>query len=135
MHARTGGAPVYRYRFDRKIPVAPDTKVNGVPATADDVGARHAGEIEYVFGALDSVPKVTWTDADRMLSDQMTTYWSNFARTGDPNGPGLPPWPRFTGQGDGPQVMHLDVKSEARPDVQRARYETLDQVMSAAPAK
>ena len=135
VHTRTGRAPVYRYRFDRKIPVAPDTKVNGVPATADDVGARHAGEIEYVFGALDSVPKVTWTDADRMLSDQMTTYWSNFARTGDPNGPGLPPWPRFTGQGNGPQVMHLDVKSEARPDVQRARYETLDQVMTAAPAK
>ena len=45
---------MYRYSFDRKIPVAPDTKVNGVPATAADVGARHAGEIEYVFGALDS---------------------------------------------------------------------------------
>ena len=134
-HAKTSGAPVYRYRFDRKIPVAPDTKVNGVPATANDIGARHAGEIEYVFGALDSVPKVTWTDADRKLSDQMTTYWSNFARTGDPNGPGLPAWPRFTGQGEGPQVMHLDVKSEARPDELRARYETLDKVMSAAPAK
>jgi para-nitrobenzyl esterase len=135
LHTKTSGAPVYRYRFDRKIPVAPGTKVNGVPATAEDVGARHAGEIEYVFGALDSVPNVTWTEADRKLSDQMTTYWSNFARTGDPNGPGLPPWPRFTGQGNGPQVMHLDVKSEARPDALRARYETLDKVMSAAPAK
>jgi para-nitrobenzyl esterase len=131
-HAKTGGAPVYRYRFDRKIPIEPGTKVNGVAATAADIGARHAGEIEYVFGALDSLPKVPWEEADRTLSDQLTTYWSNFARTGDPNGPGLPAWPRYTGQG-GPQVMHLDVKSEARPDVLRARYETLDKLM-AAPA-
>ena len=63
---RATGAPVYRYSFDRKIPVAPDTKVNGVPATAADVGARHAGEIEYVFGALDSAPKVPWQPADRL---------------------------------------------------------------------
>ena len=58
------------------------------------------------------------------------SYWSNFARSGDPNGPGLPAWPRFTGQG-GPQVMHLDVKSEARPDTLRERYETLDSAMKA----
>jgi len=128
-HARTSGAPVYRYRFDRKIPVAPDTKIDGRPATAEDVGARHAGEIEYVFGTLDSVPKVTWTDADRKLSDLMTTCWSNFARAGHPNGPGVPSWPRFTGGGDGPQVMHLDVASEARPDEQRKRYEALDAVL------
>ncbi|MFN8093635.1 MAG: carboxylesterase family protein [Vicinamibacteria bacterium] len=51
-HARTSGAPVYRYRFDRKIPVAPDTKIDSRQATAEDVGARHAGEIEYVFGTL-----------------------------------------------------------------------------------
>jgi para-nitrobenzyl esterase len=128
-HARTSGAAVYRYRFDRKIPVAPDTKVNGSPATAEDVGARHAGEIEYVFGALDSVPKVRWTDADRGISDQMATYWTNFARAGDPNGPGLPAWPRFTGTGDGPQVLHLDVTTLAREDTLRTRYETLDEVL------
>ena len=60
VHAATR-APVYRYSFDRKIPIPPDTKVNGQVATAADIGARHAGEIEYVFGQLDSVPKVTWT--------------------------------------------------------------------------
>ena len=69
MQRQTGGSPVYRYRFDRKMPIAPDTKVNGVAATANDIGARHAGEIEYVFGALDSVPHVTWEEADRKLSD------------------------------------------------------------------
>ena len=87
---------MYRYSFDRKIPVPADHKVNGVPATSRDIGARHAGEIEYVFGALDlSLPNVPWEASDRKLSNAMTTYWSNFARTGDPNGNGLPKWPRF----------------------------------------
>ena len=129
---KTGGSPVYRYSFDRKIPVAPGTKVDGVPATADDIGARHAGEIEYVFGALDCVPDVTWKAEDRRLSDLMMSYWANFARSGDPNGPGLPPWPRYGPEG-GFQVMHLDVKSQAAPDTLRARYETLD-ALTAAPA-
>ena len=53
-HARTGGAPVYRFSFDRKIPVPAGETVNGMPATSRDIGARHAGEIEYVFGSLDS---------------------------------------------------------------------------------
>jgi len=122
---KTGGSPVYRYSFDRKIPVAPGTKVNGVPATADDIGARHAGEIEYVFGALDSVPDVTWKAEDRQLSDLMMSYWANFARSGAPNGPGLPPWPRYAAEGGFP-VMHLDAKSQAAPDTLRARYEALD---------
>ena len=94
VHAATG-APVYRYSFDRKIPIAPDTKVNGKVATAADIGARHAGEIEYVFGQLDSVPNVTWTKEDRTLSDQMMSYWANFARSGNPNGKGLPNWPAY----------------------------------------
>lgn len=89
----TGQSPVYRYQFDRKIPVAPGTKINGKPATAEDIGARQAGEIEYVFGALDSVPDVSWPAGDRELSDLMMSYWSNFAKTGDPNGRACRPGP------------------------------------------
>jgi para-nitrobenzyl esterase len=124
MHKKTGQAPLYRYSFDRKIPVAPGHTVNGVPATARDIGARHAGEIEYVFGALDlALPKVPWEASDRKLSDAMTTYWSNFARTGDPNGPGLPRWSRYDESG---RVLHLDETIQERPASHRARYDALD---------
>ena len=65
-HGASGRVPVYRYSFDRKIPVPPGNTVNGAPATSADIGARHAGEIEYVFGALDiSLPKVPWETGDR----------------------------------------------------------------------
>ncbi len=134
LHGETGESPVYRYSFDRKIPVAPGTEVNGKPATAEDIGARHAGEIEYVFGALDSLADVPWQTADHELSDLMMTYWSNFAGTGDPNGSGLPEWPRYAG-GPGGKIMHLDVESRARPDATRERYETLDALATAARAQ
>ncbi|HZB26215.1 MAG TPA: carboxylesterase family protein [Vicinamibacterales bacterium] len=124
VHARTGSAPVYRYSFDRKIPVAPDTKVNGITATSRDIGARHAGEIEYVFGALDSVRNVTWEASDRKLSDAMTAYWANFARTGDPNGAGLPVWPRYDSTSR--RIIHLDEAIREGADVHRGRYEALD---------
>jgi para-nitrobenzyl esterase len=114
VHGKTGGSPVYRYSFDRKIPVAPGTKVEGVPATATDVGARHAGEIEYVFGALDTIADAPWEPADRQLSD----------------GPGLPTWPRHAGP-DGFQVMHLDAASRSAPDALRSRYVGLDAILSA----
>ena len=129
VHAATSGQPVFRYSFDRKIPVAPDTKVNGVPATARDIGARHAGEIQYVFGTLASIPDVPWEESDRRLSDAMTSYWANFARTGNPNGPGLPEWPRF--DGGARRVLHLDETIRAAPEPGRVRYETLDTYIEA----
>jgi para-nitrobenzyl esterase len=112
--------PVYRYSFDRKIPVEPGSK-----GTSEQIGARHAGEIEYVFGALDrSLPKVPWEPADRALSEAMTSYWANFARTGDPNGKGLPTWPRYDASNR--RVLHLDATIRDTPDATRARYEALD---------
>ena len=123
-HRQTGKAPVYRYMFDRKIPIEPDRTANGVPVTARDIGARHAGEIEYVFGTLaQSLPKVPWEASDRQLSDAITTYWSNFARAGDPNGNGLPKWPRYDRDG---RVLHLDETIRDGPDTLRPRYEAID---------
>jgi para-nitrobenzyl esterase len=95
------------------------------------MGAFHSDDIEYVFGTLDSRPDANWRPEDRQLSNQIQQYWTNFARTGDPNGgavsgiPALPKWPTYSAA-DNWQVMHLDGTSEARPATDRARYLFLD---------
>jgi para-nitrobenzyl esterase len=109
---KTGKQPIYRYRFDFGPP--PDPKG---PA----LGAYHSAEIEYVFGQLDTKTGVAWTPQHRQLSATMQKYWANFARTGDPNGSGLPKWPAYSAA-DGWPVMFLDRQSTAHKDDQRARY-------------
>lgn len=116
---KTGGAPVYRYHFDLG---SPGDKYH--PASA---GAFHSDDIEYVFGTLDSRPGAVWRPEDRRLSAEIQDYWTNFAKTGDPNGSGLAKWPTYN-QADGWQVMHLAPTLEARPDAHRARYLFLQKV-------
>ena len=111
VHAKT--APVYRYRFDRALPEA-----NG----SNRFGAAHASDIEYSFNTLDS-KKADWTPEDREAARAMAGYFANFVKTGNPNGPGLPPWPEF---GKTREVMVLDAVSKAIPEPGRARYEFID---------
>jgi para-nitrobenzyl esterase len=116
--AAEGKKPVYRYRFDRSLPSTTD------PA---GLGAYHSGEIEYVFGALDSKAGIPWTAEDRALSELMQKYWTNFARNGDPNGEGLPVWPVYRAAEEWP-VMYFDVVSKEEKDRLRDRYIFLDSV-------
>ncbi len=115
----TGRAPVFRYRFDLPSPGDPNH-----PASA---GAFHSDDIEYVFGTLDFRKGAAWRPEDRALSALMQTYWTNFAKTGNPNALGLPKWPVYSATNqwsaaDQWQVMHLDPAPEARPDRHRDRY-------------
>jgi len=122
VQAKTGHAPVYRYRFDR---VLPD------PRMPMSFGAAHAVDIEYAFNTLDS-KEADWQPADRQTALTMATAFANFVKTGDPNGPGVPEWPEF---GKTHQVMYLDGVSQAGPEQGRARYEFLDSVATAGSAK
>ena len=110
---KTGGSPVYRYHF--MLP-APRSKFH--PGSF----AFHSDDIEYVFGTLDTRPGAIWRLEDRRLSSQILTYWTNFAHSGDPNGAGMPHWPRFD-QTD--RILNLDDPISVVPDTSRARYQFL----------
>jgi para-nitrobenzyl esterase len=116
---KTGNSPVYRYKFDLGIPVESEHK--GL------TGAFHSDEVAYVFGTLDERKDTKWRPQDYALSDTMQSYWTNFAKTGDPNASGLPSWPRY-GAADNWQVLHLDDSVSARPDEHRDRFLFLQKV-------
>jgi len=80
-----GKSPVYVYYFARKL-----------PATADYVkyGAFHTGEVAYVMNNLKFLHR-PWEPVDFQLAKLMSSYWINFITNGNPNGEGLPPWPKY----------------------------------------
>lgn len=67
-------------------------------------GAFHGSEIYYVFNSLAANPERPWTHNDRTIAGVVSSYVSNFLKTGDPNGGHLPVWRRFDGE---PLTMEL----------------------------
>jgi para-nitrobenzyl esterase len=112
-HRATGESPLYRYHFEL---AAPPSKFH--PGSF----AFHSDDIEYVFGTLDTRPGAVWRPEDRKLSEQVMNYWTNFAKTGDPNGPGLPEWPKYN---KSDSLIRLDSTITSGPDSLRPRYEFL----------
>ncbi len=136
LHAKTGGKPVYRYFYTRirpkylgmpgqPPPAAPPGAGGNTPPKPR--GAAHSAEIQYAMGNLDLDKRYTWEADDHKVSETMQGYFANFIKTGDPNGPGLPPWPTYDAK-TGYQRMRLDVLSAAEPETERARYEVLEAV-------
>jgi para-nitrobenzyl esterase len=80
--------PAFYYQFAHAPPFPTGSVYEGW-------GPSHFSELWYVFDHLNQQPKWRWTPQDRWLAAAMSRYWTNFVKTGDPNGPGLPHWPRF----------------------------------------
>lgn len=101
-----GGQATFVYQFTHVEP-GPESQ---------RYGAFHSSEIPYVYQTLDKSPDRPFGPADRALSDQMAAYWANFVKGADPNGPGLPVWPRFdAAQGRILEIGDRTVAREALP--------------------
>jgi para-nitrobenzyl esterase len=105
MQSEYGHHKAYLYFFDRKIPEFGGT---------EKYGAFHTGEVMYAYDNLAFLNR-PFVKADQELASLMSAYWVNFARTGDPNGPGLPHWPAFSLHGGETMVFDPSPKAEKHP--------------------
>lgn len=117
LQSATGRSKVFLYLFDQH----PDYP-KGSPRYG--YGSPHAQDVSYVFQHLDtSNPETTKSDLE--ISDAMATYWTNFAKYGNPNGKGLPEWPAFSDAN--PEVMYFSQTPHTGPVPSAESLEVLDQ--------
>jgi para-nitrobenzyl esterase len=121
LHA-ANGAPTYLYRFEVASPA--ELRTYG--------GAIHASDRQYVFQTLGASP---WpTDAnDAAQAKTVSAYWTQFARTGDPNGPGRPAWPAYGGSDQLMRFTNAGPRAEPTPDAKILDLVSADQ--AAQPAR
>ncbi|MYD44447.1 MAG: carboxylesterase family protein [Gammaproteobacteria bacterium] len=97
-----------------------------------NLGAFHGGEIQYVFQSHngeaneDGLPAL-WDETDREVARLMRGYWVNFARTGNPNGNGLPIWPTYSVQTN--RSMAIQANAQAVKDLRKAKFDVHEQIM------
>jgi len=109
---KTGHQPAYLYYFSRRPPGPQSAKLR----------AFHASEIAYVFGNF--VWPFPWEDTDKKLSDAITSYWVNFAATGNPNGGSLARWPAYNLKND--QAMEFGDQIAVRSEINKAGLDFFD---------
>jgi para-nitrobenzyl esterase len=98
LQSKLGKSKVFYYYFDQHPDYPPDSPQAGW-------GAPHGREVPYVFGHLNELRNEQPTAADRAISEAMATYWTNFAKYGDPNGKAVPKWPPFSDRN--PELMYF----------------------------
>ncbi len=109
-----GKGKAYLYYFDQH----PD-----YPADSPNAGrgSAHGSEIQYVFQHLPA----SATESDKAISETMAVYWTNFAKKGDPNGPGVPAWPAYDDRD--PRSMYFSQTAYVGPVPSLASMKVLDE--------
>ena len=108
------GQASYLYHFTR-VP----------PSKAQTLGAFHASEIFFVFGSHS--PLGGLTEDDKALTSAMGQYWTNFAKTGDPNGDGLVAWPRYESERD--EWMTFNPSIEVKQGVRAEKLDIMERAL------
>uniref|UniRef100_A0A5G3JDL4 Carboxylic ester hydrolase n=1 Tax=Xenopus tropicalis TaxID=8364 RepID=A0A5G3JDL4_XENTR len=118
---RDSGLPVYLYEFQHRPSLYDNSK-------DDFVKADHGDELYFVLGGPflngDAIFQSDGTDEEKNLSKTMMKYWANFARNGDPNGPGLVEWPAYDEDKDYLEI-NLKQKSSWRLKEGRLKFWTV----------
>ncbi len=116
LQSKTGKSKVFYYYFDQH----PDYPADSPQAGR---GSPHGQEVAYVFQNLN--PKQQPAGSDEAISEAMATYWTNFAKFGDPSGPGLPKWPAFNDAN--PVLMYFARTPHTGPVPGADALKTMDQ--------
>jgi para-nitrobenzyl esterase len=112
------GAPAYMYQFGY-VPAAGRARAR--------YGAGHGSEVSYVFNTLNARWGATEaTSEDKELAQVMNTYWANFAKTGNPNGKGVPVWPAYDTKNEEILDVELEGKAVGKPDPRKARLNVIE---------
>jgi para-nitrobenzyl esterase len=118
--ASAAGQPTYEYRFSYVA--------SSLRATVK--GALHATEIPFVFETVRAKYGDATTKEDEAIAAAANAYWVAFAKTGEPAGPGLPAWPRYTEKDD--VLMEFDAAGpSAKADPWKARLDLVEQAARA----
>ena len=112
--------PAYQiYRADQ-----PDLNLPAGPRSA---GAYHSGELAYVFNNVGKVGDF-WNPSDTLMAERITDYWTQFARTGNPNTGGQPEWNPYSPETH--NTLTLNVEGQQIPGALRDKVDLLDLFMS-----
>ena len=117
---KSGKSPAYLYYFSRIPPWEQSSRYR----------AYHAAEIQYVFANLR--PGRPWEDADRKLADEMSSYWVNFAATGNPNGKGLAKWPVYDAKSN--PAMEFGNQVKVQENINKTALDFFDRVFASEQA-
>lgn len=113
MQTETGKNKAYLYYFTH------------VPPGEPNYGAFHSAEFGYALNTLKLWDR-PFTETDWKLADLMSSYWVNFARTGNPNGEGIPNWPAF--DPSSPQIIEFSDEVKSAPLPFREQLEFFDKI-------